>query len=73
MFAPYHRLLVMLDSRLLALTSAASILQVQLDELNALRERLKKAKLSARRSGPLSRRKITFNNERRHLLARPGG
>jgi hypothetical protein len=67
MHALHRNRLAMLDRRLLALTSAASNLQVRFDELNALRERLKKAKLSARRSRPISRRKITFNNERQPL------
>jgi hydrogenase maturation factor HypF (carbamoyltransferase family) len=68
MYAPLHHLLVMTEKRLLALTSAVSNLQAQLDELSELREQLEKAELSTeRRPRPLSRRKIIFDTERRRL------
>jgi hypothetical protein len=51
--------------RLAALTHTTANLIVQLRELNELREQVRKAELSARSSRPISRRKITFNNERR--------
>ena len=53
--------------RLAALTHTTANLIVQLRELNELREQVKKAELSARRSRPISRRKMTFNNERQRL------
>ena len=49
--------------RLAALTDATANLKAQLRELNELREQVRKAELSARRSRPISQRKITFNNE----------
>jgi hypothetical protein len=55
---------------LAAITDATANLIAQLRELNELREQIRKAELSARRSRPISRKKITFNNERRRLLAR---
>jgi hypothetical protein len=58
--------------RLAAFTDATANLKAQLRELNELREQVRKAELSARRSRPISRRKMTFNNERPRLpLARP--
>ena len=50
--------------RLAALTDATANLKAQLRELNELREQVRKAELSARRSRPISQRKITFNSER---------
>jgi hypothetical protein len=57
--------------RLAAITDATANLIAQLRELNELREQVRKAELSARRSRSISRRKIIFDNKRRrHLLAR---
>jgi hypothetical protein len=50
--------------RLAAFNDAIANLIAQLRELNELREQVRKAELSARRSRPISRRKITFNSER---------
>jgi hypothetical protein len=50
--------------RLAAITDAMANLIAQLRELNELREQVRKAELSARRSRPISRGKITFNNKR---------
>ena len=47
-----------------AFTAATAKLNALLRELNELREQVRKAELSARRSRPISRRKITFNNEK---------
>jgi hypothetical protein len=46
--------------RLTAITDATANLVAQLRELKELREQVRKAELSARRSRPISRRKITF-------------
>jgi hypothetical protein len=55
--------------RLAAITEATEYLIAQLRELNELREQVRKAELSARRSRPI--RKINFNNKRRrHPLGR---
>jgi hypothetical protein len=50
--------------RLAAITKATANLKAQLRELNKLREQVRKAELSARRSRPISRNKVTLNNER---------
>jgi hypothetical protein len=47
-----------------AVTDMTANLVALLRELNELREQVRKAELSARRSRPISRRKITFDNER---------
>ena len=47
-----------------AFTAATANLNALLRELNELREQVRKTELSARRSRPISRRKITFNNEK---------
>jgi hypothetical protein len=52
--------------RLAAITDATANLIAQLREVNELREQVRKAELSARKSRPISRRKI--NSERRRLL-----
>jgi hypothetical protein len=57
--------------RLSAINDATANLIAQIHELNELREQVRKAELSARRSRPIGRRKITFSNQRRRLpLAR---
>jgi hypothetical protein len=53
--------------RLAAISDARANLIAQLRELNELREQVRKAE-QAQRSRPISRTKITFNNERRRLL-----
>jgi hypothetical protein len=55
--------------RLVVITDATADLIAQLRELNELREQVRKAELSARRSRPKSRRKITFYSERRRFLS----
>jgi hypothetical protein len=57
--------------RLAAITDATANLVAQLRELNQLREQVRKAELSARRSRAISQRKMAFYDERRRLsLAR---
>jgi hypothetical protein len=48
--------------RLTAITDATANLVAQLRELNELREQVRKAELSARKSRPISRRKTSFND-----------
>jgi hypothetical protein len=48
--------------RLAAITDATANLVAQLRELNELREKVRKAELSARKVRPISRRKMTFND-----------
>jgi hypothetical protein len=56
--------------RLTEITDATANLVAKLRELGELREQVRKAELSARRSRPLRRRKKTFNDKRRRPLAR---
>ena len=53
--------------RLAAITDVTADLIAQLRELDELREQVRKAELSAQRSRPINRRKITFNGERRRV------
>jgi hypothetical protein len=53
--------------RVAAIADATANLIAQLCELNELSERVRKAELSARRSRPISRRKITLNSEKNKL------
>jgi len=50
--------------RLAAITAATDKLVAQLRELNELRDQVRKAELSARRSRPISRTKKTVNSEK---------
>jgi hypothetical protein len=53
--------------RLAAITDVTADLIAQLHELDELREQIRRAELSAQRSPPINRRKITFNSERRRV------
>jgi hypothetical protein len=54
--------------RLAAITDATANLIAQLRELDELREQVRKAELSARRSRPTTR-KTSFDGERRRVLS----
>jgi len=60
MSALQRRTAAVTDTRLAAITDTAAILKAQLYELNRLRDRIRKAELSARRS-----RRIDHSKERR--------
>jgi hypothetical protein len=55
----YNRLAEVTSARLSVVTGAAANLTAQLSELNELRERVRKAQLSARRSRRTNHRKTT--------------
>jgi len=55
----HHNLAAVTDTRLVIVTDTAANLIAQLSELNELRERVRKAELSARRSRPVDRRRRT--------------